>query len=126
MRSLWQLACLLGVTWQAVLVVMVQEGQLLSFGRATYGRIGRLDVDPKGDDSNPQARPVDNLEGATVKGMAAGEVPPPSCIDASPTLSASVCLWMQPPRHTCWCLPDSCSFALIGIMCFSTLAWLLR
>ena len=65
-----------------MLVVMVQEGQLLSFGRATYGRIGRLDVDPKGDDSNPQARPVDNLEGVTVKGMAAGEVPPPSYIPA--------------------------------------------
>lgn len=61
---------------------MVQEGQLMSFGRGTYGRIGRRDVDPKADDSLPEARPVDNLEGAAVSGMAAGEIHPmfPQCL----------------------------------------------
>lgn len=56
------------------LQVVVQEGQLLSFGRATYGRIGRLDVEVNKDLSVPEARPVDNLDGVTVTGMAAGEL----------------------------------------------------
>lgn len=45
----------------------------MSFGRATYGRMGRLDVNATGDDSHPEARPVDSMDGVTVKGMAAGE-----------------------------------------------------
>lgn len=74
---------------------MVQEGQLMSFGRGTYGRIGRRDVDPKADDSLPEARPVDNLEGVAVSGMAAGEIHPmfPQCL----ALTVSTCVnWKQP------------------------------
>ncbi|KAL3156070.1 hypothetical protein ABBQ32_013058 [Trebouxia sp. C0010 RCD-2024] len=53
-------------------LALTQEGQLLSFGRPTYGRMGRLDVSPKSDDCVPEAKPVDNLPGVTVAGMAAG------------------------------------------------------
>lgn len=56
-------------------VFTMQEGQLLSFGRPTYGRMGRLDVSPKSDDCVPEAKPVDNLPGVTVAGMAAGQFP---------------------------------------------------
>lgn len=81
-----------GLLWLShlkTLVVMVQEGQLMSFGRGTYGRIGRQDVDPKADDSLPEARPVDNLGGVDVSGMAAGEIPSKffQCLDL---LSVSV------------------------------------
>ena len=113
---------------QFLLVVMVQGGQLMSFGRATYGRAGRLDVDPKGDDSNPEARPVDNLDGATVRVMAAGEVhppPPPSapCLLVSMPLlyRHCLCIWMQPARHACRCLPHACSPASISIVCLAYL-----
>ena len=58
---------------QVLCVIMVQEGQLLSFGRPTYGRMGRLDVSAKSDDSVPEAKLVDNLDGVTVAGMAAGQ-----------------------------------------------------
>lgn len=76
-------------------VVMVQEGQLMSFGRGTYGRIGRQDVDPKADDCHPEAKRVDNLEDVAVSGMAAGEVHPifPQCL----ALTVSICVtWKQP------------------------------
>lgn len=119
-----QQLCLRSVsTSQTLFVVMVQGGQLLSFGRATYGRIGRLDVNPKGDDSVPEARPVDNSNGITVKGMAAGEVPclspARSCVNASPMSSLSVCISTQSPRQTCWCLPHACRFASISIICLA-------
>ena len=52
----------------------------MAFGRATYGRMGRLDVNPTGDDSHPEARPVDSLDGLTVNGMAAGESSPVRCL----------------------------------------------
>ena len=122
---------------QFLLVVMVQGGQLMSFGRATYGRAGRLDVDPKGDDSNPEARPVDNLDGATVRGMAAGEVHPPPPPPPPP----------RPPVYLCQCLSytvtacaygcsqrgmlaDAClmlaALPPLALYAWHILAWLLR
>ena len=67
----------------------------MSFGRGTYGRIGRRDVDPKADDSLPEAMPVDNLEGVAVSGMAAGDIHPmfPQCL----ALTIGICVtWKQP------------------------------
>ena len=52
---------------------MLQEGKLLSFGRPTYGRLGRQDVSTGSDDAVAEAKPVANLDGVDVKGMAAGE-----------------------------------------------------
>lgn len=51
----------------------MQEGQLLSFGRPTYGRLGRLDVAASSDNAAYEAMPVDGLDGVTVAGMSAGE-----------------------------------------------------
>lgn len=51
----------------------MQEGKLLSFGRPTYGRLGRQDVSTSSDDAVAGAKSVGNLDGIDVKGMAAGE-----------------------------------------------------
>ena len=51
----------------------MQDGVLLSFGRPTYGRLGRQDVITDSDDAVAAAKPVANLYGVDVKGMAAGE-----------------------------------------------------
>lgn len=51
---------------------MLQEDKLYSFGRPTYGRLGREDVGASSDDAVPEAKPVDNLDGVSVAGMAAG------------------------------------------------------
>jgi hypothetical protein len=52
---------------------MMQEGQLLSFGRPTYGRLGRTDVAASSDNAAYEAMPVDGLDGVTVAGMSAGK-----------------------------------------------------
>ncbi|KAK9819199.1 hypothetical protein WJX74_002113 [Apatococcus lobatus] len=49
-----------------------QDGQLLSFGRPTYGRLGRKDVDPASDDGCSVPASVDGLEGQHVHHMSAG------------------------------------------------------
>lgn len=36
--------------------------------------MGRQDVNPKSDDCVPEAKPVDNLDGVTVAGMAGGKL----------------------------------------------------
>ena len=51
----------------------MQGGQLLSFGRPTYGRLGRLDVAASSDNAAYEAMPVDGLDGLTVVGMSAGK-----------------------------------------------------
>ena len=93
---------------------MVQEGQLFSFGRATYGRIGRLDVDPKGDDCYPEARPVDSMEGVIVKGMAAGEVLSSRIPALMPCLYCQR-LYACGGSH-CGTLAGACSLASIDII----------
>ena len=50
----------------------MQDNKLLSFGRPTYGRLGRKDVNPSSDDAVPEAMLVDGLDGVPVSGMAAG------------------------------------------------------
>ncbi|KAA6415269.1 MAG: regulator of chromosome condensation [Trebouxia sp. A1-2] len=52
-------------------LALTQEGQLLSFGRPTYGRLGRLDVAASSDNAAYEAMPVDGLDGLTVVGMSA-------------------------------------------------------
>ena len=54
-------------------VTIMQEGQLLSFGRPTYGRLGRLDVAASSDNAAYEAMPVDGLDGLSVVGMSAGK-----------------------------------------------------
>ncbi len=54
-------------------VTTIQEGQLLSFGRPTYGRLGRLDVTASSDNAAYEAMPVDGLDGLTVVGMSASK-----------------------------------------------------
>ncbi len=54
-------------------ITIMQEGQLLSFGRPTYGRLGRLDVAASSDNAASEAMPVDGLDGLTVVGMSAGK-----------------------------------------------------
>lgn len=44
----------------------------MSFGRPTYGRLGRQDVGPSSDDAVPDAKAVDNLKDVAVAGMSAG------------------------------------------------------
>lgn len=56
-----------------MLRAMLQEGKLLSFGRPTYGRLGRQDVSTGSDDAVAGAKSVGNLDGVDVTGMAAGE-----------------------------------------------------
>ena len=51
----------------------MQEGQLLSFGRPTYGRLGRLDVAASSDNAAYEAMPVDGLDGLAIAGMSAGK-----------------------------------------------------
>lgn len=88
---------------------MVQEGQLLSFGRPTYGRMGRLDVSPKSDDCVPEAKPVDNLPGVTVAGMAAGQFPLHSQFYCQPyTYTAAVSQTCCTPCHA------ACSLLLLS------------
>ena len=50
----------------------LQGSQLYSLGRATYGRLGRDDVDANSDLPVPKARAVGRLDGVAVTGMAAG------------------------------------------------------
>lgn len=52
-------------------LALTQEGQLLSFGRPTYGRLGRLDVAASSDNAAYEAMPVDGLDGFSVVGMSA-------------------------------------------------------
>ncbi len=54
-------------------IILMQEGQLLSFGRPTYGRLGRLDVAASSDNAAYEAMPVDGLDGVSVVGMSAGK-----------------------------------------------------
>ncbi len=54
-------------------VTTLQEGKLLSFGRPTYGRLGRLDVAASSDNAAYEAMPVDGLDGLSVVGMSAGK-----------------------------------------------------
>lgn len=74
---------------------MPQEDQLYAFGRPTYGRLGRDDVGASSDDAVPDAKPVSNLDGIKIAGMAAGKVlrfvqtntyAPCSCI-------SQMCIW---------------------------------
>ena len=61
-------------------VTIMQEGQLLSFGRPTYGRLGRLDVAASSDNAAYEAMPVDGLDGFSVVGMSAGKTPSHSLV----------------------------------------------
>ena len=50
-------------------IVPLQDGRVLSFGRPTYGRLGRRDVGTNKDDPEPEPRPITDCkikaEGAT-------------------------------------------------------------
>jgi Regulator of chromosome condensation (RCC1) repeat len=50
----------------------LQDGQLLSFGRPTYGGLGRAAVDTQSDNAEPQPQRVDGLDGVSVTAAAAG------------------------------------------------------
>ena len=51
---------------------LLQDGQLLSFGRPTYGGLGRAAVDTQSDNAEPQPQRVDGLVGVRVTAAAAG------------------------------------------------------
>lgn len=53
----------------------LQDSKLLSFGRGTYGRLGRRDggVDPEGDEGYLQPGQVEGLDDVSVHSMSAGE-----------------------------------------------------
>ncbi len=53
-------------------LALAADGSLLSFGRPTYGRLGRPDVDVAADAAVPAPAPVASLEGVRVAGAAAG------------------------------------------------------
>ncbi|GAB5361429.1 hypothetical protein AAMO2058_000712500 [Amorphochlora amoebiformis] len=50
----------------------LSNGKLYSFGRGTYGRLGRSDVNHKTDDAKPDPRPVEKLEGVNITSFSAG------------------------------------------------------
>lgn len=52
---------------------LLQDGQLLSFGRPTYGGLGRAAVDTQSDNAEPQPQRVDGMDGVSVTAAAAGE-----------------------------------------------------
>ena len=51
---------------------LLQDGQLLSFGRPTYGGLGRAAVDTQSDNAEPQPQRVDGMDGVSVAAAAAG------------------------------------------------------
>ena len=53
-------------------LVLTRQGELLSFGRPTYGRLGRKGVDVAADAACPEVEKVEGLEGVKVAGAAAG------------------------------------------------------
>ncbi len=53
----------------------LQEGSLLSFGRPTYGRLGRSKADVNSDEGLPEPTAVDGLEESTIVSAAAGVFP---------------------------------------------------
>lgn len=71
----------------------------MSFGRPTYGRLGRQDVNPSSDDAVPQAKPVDGLDGLPVAGMAAGK----------PSLAILTMLWLHILLLTALAMGASCT-----------------
>ena len=48
---------------------------MLSWGRSTYGGLGRSSADAESDTAVPEPQPVDRLDGATAVGVAAGGPP---------------------------------------------------
>ena len=53
-------------------LAITQHGQMWSFGRPTYGRLGQQQAAVNSDDASPDPSLVDNLEGIKVVGGAAG------------------------------------------------------
>lgn len=70
-------------------LALTKEGKLLSFGAATYGMLGRQDVDvTSANDNYPDPLPVDGLDNVKVVGLAAG-----SNVSACVTADGDVYLW---------------------------------
>ncbi|GAB4814630.1 hypothetical protein N2152v2_001676 [Parachlorella kessleri] len=53
-------------------LAITATGELLSFGRPTYGRLGQKDAEVGADSACPEPKRVDGLEGVQVAGAAAG------------------------------------------------------
>jgi regulator of chromosome condensation len=53
-------------------LVITTEGNLLSFGRPTYGRLGQKDAEVGADNPAPEVAAVDGLDGVAVAGASAG------------------------------------------------------
>lgn len=54
-------------------LALTKKRVLLSFGAATYGMLGRRDVNTQtANETHPQPQPVDGLEGLKVESLAAG------------------------------------------------------
>lgn len=62
-------------------LVTTKKGELLSFGRPTYGRLGQKDADVSSDAACPDVKTVDGLQGVHVAGAAAG-LAVSGCFDA--------------------------------------------
>ena len=62
-----------------------QDGGVLSWGRPTYGRLGRQAVDVKTDSALPEPLPVDGLEGVQVLAASAGTLPAAAPPPSTPT-----------------------------------------
>lgn len=54
-------------------LALTQSGQVLSFGRTTYGRLGRLQEDFKSNVAQENPGFVDGLSGVDVESISAGE-----------------------------------------------------
>ena len=54
-------------------LALTQTGQILSFGRTTYGRLGRLNEDSDSNVAQETPGPVDGLYGISVEAISAGD-----------------------------------------------------
>ena len=84
-----------------------QEMKLVSFGRPTYGRLGRKDVDVEADAALPEPLPVDGLDCVSIIGAAGGGPLPGT-------------LWLSSYRVACGCESRSHTIAGLAVSgCFS-------